>query len=157
MANHRYHGLETGIAMVFNAYGPSMGPIDGGVVSSFIVQALIGKPLTVYGDGIQTRSFCYISDMVDGIPKLLFAEPTNTKGEPEMMENSIHSPVSLGNPYELSVIEITKIVLNLTESKSAIEFKPLPVDAPAFENRILIKPEPFSTGNRKLGLRKACL
>ena len=130
MAYHRYHGLDTRIARIFNTYGPFMRPTDGRVVSNFIVQALTGEPLTVYGDGSQTRSFCYISDMVDGITKLLFAEPNNTQGEPEMMENSIHSPVNLGNPYELSVLEIAKMVLNLTGSKSTIEFKPLPVDDP---------------------------
>jgi dTDP-glucose 4,6-dehydratase len=130
MAYHRHHGLDTRIARIFNTYGPSMRPTDGRVVSNFIVQALMGEPLTVYGDGSQTRSFCYISDMVDGITKLLFAEPNNTQEEPETIENSIHSPVNLGNPFELSVLEIAKMVLNLTGSKSTIEFKPLPVDDP---------------------------
>jgi dTDP-glucose 4,6-dehydratase len=130
MAYHRYHGLDTRIARIFNTYGPSMRPTDGRVVSNFIVQALTGEPLTVYGDGSQTRSFCYISDMVNGITKLLFAESNNTQVEPGMIENSIHSPVNLGNPYELSVLEIAKMVLNLTGSKSTIEFKPLPIDDP---------------------------
>lgn len=130
IAYHRYHGLDTRIARIFNTYGPSMRPTDGRVVSNFIVQALTGEPLTVYGDGSQTRSFCYISDMVEGITKLLFAESNNTQGEPEMMENSIHAPVNLGNPYELSVLEIAEMVLNLTGSRSTIEFKPLPVDDP---------------------------
>jgi nucleoside-diphosphate-sugar epimerase len=122
--------LDTRIARIFNTYGPSMRPTDGRVVSNFIVQALMGEPLTVYGGGSQTRSFCYISDMVDGITKLLFAEQNNTQEQPETIENSIHSPVNLGNPYELSVLEIAKMVLNLTGSKSTIEFKPLPVDDP---------------------------
>ncbi|MER3446259.1 MAG: NAD-dependent dehydratase [Candidatus Dadabacteria bacterium] len=130
MAYHRYHGLDTRIARIFNTYGPSMRPTDGRVVSNFIVQALTGRPLTVYGDGSQTRSFCYISDMVDGITKLLFAESNNTYGEPETIEESIYSPINLGNPQELSVLEIAKMVLNLTESKSTIEFKPLPEDDP---------------------------
>lgn len=130
MAYHRYHGLDTRIARIFNTYGPFMRPTDGRVVSNFIVQALAGEPLTVYGNGSQTRSFCYISDMVDGITRLLFAESNNTEGKQETMENSIHSPVNLGNPYELSVLEIAKMVLNLTGSKSKIEFKPLPVDDP---------------------------
>src|ERR1700758_5349399 len=131
MAYHRYHGLDTRIARVFNTYGPLMRPTDGRVVSNFIVQALKGDPLTVYGDGTQTRSFCYVSDMVDGIIKLLFAEPNDTelKGS-EGWENSIHFPVNLGNPHELSVLEIANMVLNLTGSKSKIEFRPLPVDDP---------------------------
>lgn len=95
MAYHRYHELDTGNAMIFDTYVPSMRPIDGRAVSNFLVQALILEPLTVYGDGSQTRNFCYISDMINEITKFLFAEPTNTQGEPEMMESSIHSPVSL--------------------------------------------------------------
>ncbi len=130
MAYHRHHGLDTRIARIFNTYGPSMRPTDGRVVSNFIVQALSGEPLTVYGDGSQTRSFCYISDMVDGITKLLFAVPNNTQGHLDTTEDSTNTPVNLGNPYELSVLEIANIVLNLTRSKSAIEFKPLPVDDP---------------------------
>lgn len=130
MAYHRYHGLDTRIARIFNTYGPFMRPTDGRVVSNFIVQALTGEPLSVYGDGSQTRSFCYISDMVDGITRLLFAESNNTEGKQETRENSVHFPVNLGNPYELSVLEIAKMVLNLTGSKSKIEFKPLPVDDP---------------------------
>ena len=98
----------------------------------------------------------YISDMVDGITELLFAEPTNTQGEPEIMETSLRSPVNLGNPYQLSVLEIAKMVVNLTGSKSTIEFKPLPVDAPRFESRMLIKPEPYSARYPRLELRKAC-
>jgi dTDP-glucose 4,6-dehydratase len=131
MAYHRYHGLDTRIARVFNTYGPLMRPTDGRVVSNFIVQALKGDPLTVYGDGTQTRSFCYVSDMVDGIIKLLFAEPDNTElRSSESWKNSIHFPVNLGNPHELSVLEIANMVLKLTGSKSEIEFRPLPVDDP---------------------------
>jgi dTDP-glucose 4,6-dehydratase len=131
MAYHRYHGLDTRIARVFNTYGPLMRPTDGRVVSNFIVQALKGLPLAVYGDGTQTRSFCYVSDMVDGIIKLLFAEPDNTElRSSESWKNSIHFPVNLGNPHELSVLEIANMVLKLTGSKSEIEFRPLPVDDP---------------------------
>ncbi|MGH7792253.1 MAG: UDP-glucuronic acid decarboxylase family protein [Thermodesulfobacteriota bacterium] len=131
MAYHRYHGLDTRIVRIFNTYGPLMRPNDGRVVSNFIVQALREEPLTVYGDGKQTRSFCYISDMVDGIVKLLFAEPDTTQPvNSDNFKNSIQFPVNIGNPNELTVIEIAKLVLRLTGSRSNIEFKPLPVDDP---------------------------
>jgi dTDP-glucose 4,6-dehydratase len=131
MAYHRYHGLDTRIVRIFNTYGPLMRPNDGRVVSNFIVQALREEALTVYGDGKQTRSFCYISDMVDGIVKLLFAEPDPTKPvNSNQYRNSIHFPVNVGNPNELTVMEIARMVLRLTGSRSKIEFKPLPVDDP---------------------------
>jgi dTDP-glucose 4,6-dehydratase len=131
MAYHRYHGLDTRIARIFNTYGPLMRPNDGRVVSNFIVQALRGEPLTVYGDGTQTRSFCYVSDMVDGIIRLLFAEPSARElSDSKTWENSIHFPVNLGNPHELSVLDIARMVLRLTGSKSRVEFRPLPVDDP---------------------------
>jgi dTDP-glucose 4,6-dehydratase len=131
MAYHRYHGLDTRIVRIFNTYGPHMRPNDGRVVSNFIVQALRGEPLTVYGDGRQTRSFCYISDMVEGIVRLLFAEPDNTgPGNSSNGQNSIHYPVNIGNPVELTVIDIANMILGLTKSRSKIEFKPLPVDDP---------------------------
>jgi dTDP-glucose 4,6-dehydratase len=130
MAYHRYHGLDTRIARIFNTYGPLMRPNDGRVVSNFIVQALKGEPLTVYGDGSQTRSFCYVSDMVEGIIRLLFAEPDAGLADSDIQEKSIHFPVNLGNPHELSVLDIAKLVLSLTGSRSKIEFKPLPVDDP---------------------------
>jgi len=130
-AYHRYHGLDTRIARVFNTYGPLMRPNDGRVISNFIVQALREESLTVYGDGTQTRSFCYVSDMVDGIIKLLFTE-LNTSGlaDSKTSENSMHFSVNLGNPHELSVLDIAKKVIDLTGSKSKIQFKPLPVDDP---------------------------
>lgn len=148
MAYHRYHGLDTRIARIFNTYGPSMRPTDGRVVSNFIVQALAGQPLTVYGDGNQTRSFCYISDMVDGITKLLFAEPNSAQGE------SIYSPINLGNPYELSVLEIAKMVLNLTGSKSPIEFKPLPVDDPRVRRPNINKARTILGWEPKVGIEE---
>ncbi len=154
MAYHRYHGLDTRIARIFNTYGPFMRPTDGRVVSNFIVQALREEPLTVYGDGSQTRSFCYIADMVDGITKLLFAEPNNTQEESEIMENSIHSPVNLGNPYELSVLEIAEMVLNLTGTKSTIEFKPLPVDDPRVRRPNINKARTILGWEPKVGIEK---
>jgi dTDP-glucose 4,6-dehydratase len=141
MAYHRYHGLDTRIVRIFNTYGPLMRPNDGRVVSNFIVQALQGKPLTVFGDGLQTRSFCYVDDLVTGILALLMVESDKSVGQrtdragflskqaadtPE----SMHDPVNLGNPRELTVMEIAKLVLSLTGSRSEIQHQPLPVDDP---------------------------
>jgi len=120
MAYHRSHGLDTRIVRIFNTYGPRMRPHDGRVVSNFIVQALQGKPLTVYGRGDQTRSFCYVEDEVQGIMKLLLASDTS----------EIHEPVNIGNPYELTVMEIARKVLDLTASRSPIVLEPLPEDDP---------------------------
>src|SRR5437867_5255135 len=120
MAYHRYHGLDTRIVRIFNTYGPRMRPQDGRVVSNFIVQALSGKPLTVFGTGKQTRSFCYVDDEAQGILKLLMAPDT-----PE-----IHDPVNIGNPHELTVLEIARKVLELTGSSSKIAFEQLPEDDP---------------------------
>ena len=116
MAYHRYHGLDTRIVRIFNTYGPRMRPHDGRVVSNFIMQALLGKPLTVYGDGSQTRSFCYVDDLITGIA-LLFE-----RGDAE--------PTNLGNPDEFTVRDLAALVLRLTGSKSAVVERPLPVDDP---------------------------
>jgi dTDP-glucose 4,6-dehydratase len=141
MAYHRYHGVDTRIVRIFNTFGPRMRPNDGRVVSNFIVQALQGKPLTVFGDGSQTRSFCYVEDLVRGISALLMAESNKTvaqrtdraaflwpRGEEEIA--TVHDPVNLGNPHELTVLEIAKLVLKLTNSSSTIQNQPLPVDDP---------------------------
>jgi dTDP-glucose 4,6-dehydratase len=116
MAYHRYHGVDTRIVRIFNTYGPRMRPYDGRVVSNFIVQALNGEPLTVYGTGTQTRSFCYVDDEIDGIYRLFHkgtAEPTN-----------------IGNPDEYTVRELAEMVLELTGSDSSIEYRELPTDDP---------------------------
>jgi len=120
MAYHRYHGVDTRIARIFNTYGPRMRPHDGRVVSNFIVQALKGDPLTVYGKGDQTRSFCYVDDEIDGLIKLLMAPDSE----------AIHSPMNIGNPHESTVHQIAEKVLELTGSKSRIVFEPLPEDDP---------------------------
>ena len=141
MAYHRYHGLDTRIARIFNTYGPRMRPNDGRVVSNFIVQALQGKPLTVFGDGSQTRSFCYVDDLVLGIVALLLAESDKSMAKRTDRASflskrsgpsveTVHDPVNLGNPRELTVIEIARIVLKLTGSSSSIQHQPLPVDDP---------------------------
>lgn len=127
MAYHRYHGVDTRIVRIFNTFGPRMRPNDGRVVSNFIVQALQGKPLTIYGDGSQTRSFCYVDDLVSGIIALLAAEPKTGSGAEE---TGVHEPVNLGNPRELAVLEIAKLVLELTGAGSEMLHHPLPVDDP---------------------------
>lgn len=116
MAYHRSHGLDTRIVRIFNTYGPRMRPSDGRVVSNFIVQALCGDPLTVYGDGSQTRSFCYVSDLIDGIYRLF--------------ERGGADPTNIGNPRECTVRELADVVIELTGSSSEIVYQPLPVDDP---------------------------
>lgn len=141
MAYHRFHGLDTRIVRIFNTYGPRMRVKDGRVVSNFIVQALKGDPLTVYGDGNQTRSFCYVDDLVRGIVALLGASPDPETFDPQYLADvrfgrcegnvqSVHYPVNIGNPAELTVLDIAKRVIGLTNSTSAIEHLPLPVDDP---------------------------
>jgi len=116
MAYHRYHGIDTRIVRIFNTYGPRMRKHDGRVVSNFIVQALRGDSLTIYGDGQQTRSFCYVSDLVEGIFRLF--------------ESDCSEPINVGNPHEFTVRQLAEKVLALTGSRSAIERHPLPVDDP---------------------------
>ena len=116
MAYHRYHGLNTRIVRIFNTYGPRMRLHDGRVVPNFIMQALRGESLTVYGEGKQTRSFQYIDDLVDGIERLLATE--------------YHLPVNIGNPHEMTVLEFAETIIRLTGSKSPIVYKPLPEDDP---------------------------
>lgn len=116
MAYHRIHGLDTKIVRIFNTYGPKMRKNDGRVVPNFINQALENKPLTIYGKGSQTRSFCYVSDLIGGIYKL--------------MNSGINDPVNIGNPDEKTVLEFARKVIELTQSESMIQFNPLPVDDP---------------------------
>jgi dTDP-glucose 4,6-dehydratase len=131
MAYHRYHNVDTRIVRIFNTYGPRMRPNDGRVVSNFIVQAINNQPLTLYGDGSQTRSFCYVSDLVEGIIRVLGYTDLVASNEREWEENlDIHHPVNIGNPGEFTVLELAHTVLGLTNSTSAIEYNPLPVDDP---------------------------
>ncbi len=116
MAYHRYHHLETRIVRIFNTYGPRMRPRDGRVVPAFIQQALAGEPMTVFGDGSQTRSFCYVADLVEGIVRLLASDTSD--------------PVNIGNPQEMTILEFARTIRELTESSSEIEFRELPVDDP---------------------------
>ena len=116
MAYQRFHGLETRIVRIFNTYGPRMRINDGRVVPNFIFQALHGQPLTVYGEGAQTRSFCYVSDLVDGLVRLLHSS------EPD--------PTNIGNPAEMTILQFAQAINDLTGNPSGIVFKPLPVDDP---------------------------
>ncbi|HXH44024.1 MAG TPA: UDP-glucuronic acid decarboxylase family protein [Bradyrhizobium sp.] len=114
----RQHNLRIKVARIFNTYGPGMHPNDGRVVSNFIVQALQGQDITIYGEGDQTRSFCYVDDLVDGLMKLMNSP------------DDITGPINLGNPVEFSILELAKVVIELTNSRSKIDKRPLPQDDP---------------------------
>ena len=116
MAYHRYHGVNTKIVRIFNTYGPRMRPNDGRVVPAFIDQALKHRPITAFGDGRQTRSFCYVSDLIDGIYRLAMSRETG--------------PINIGNPKEMTVLQLAREVIKITGSRSKIVFKPLPEDDP---------------------------
>jgi UDP-glucuronate decarboxylase len=114
---HRQNGVDIRVIRIFNTYGPRMMINDGRVVSNFIVQALRGQPITIYGDGQQTRSFCFVSDLVDGFVRM-------------MAQSETTGPLNLGNPHEFTMLELAELVLKLTGGKSKLEFKPLPADDP---------------------------
>jgi dTDP-glucose 4,6-dehydratase len=116
MAYHRYHGVDTKIVRIFNTYGPRMRLRDGRVVPAFIGQALSDSALTIFGDGSQTRSFCYVSDLIDGIFRL--------------SQSDFHEPVNIGNPREMTIKQFAEEIIRITGTKSGIEYKPLPVDDP---------------------------
>lgn len=142
---HRQYGLDTRIARIFNTFGPRMSVGDGRVVSNFIVQALKDEDITVYGDGSQTRSFCYVDDLIDGLIALFFAE-------------GIHVPINLGNPIQTTMLELASEIIELTNSNSKLIFEPLPSDDPKHREpdiskaRNLLKWEPKVS--RKVGLSK---
>jgi dTDP-glucose 4,6-dehydratase len=144
MAYHRTHKIDTRIVRIFNTFGPRMRLDDGRVLPNFMGQALRGEPLTVYGDGSQTRSFCFVDDLVDGIEKLLFTD--------------FHEPVNLGNPSEVTILEFAKEILALSGSSSKIDYRPLPQDDPKLRRpditraRQLLKWEPRI--DRHEGLRR---
>ena len=116
MAYHRVHGLETRIVRIFNTYGPRMRPNDGRVVPAFIQQALLGEPLTVFGNGSQTRSFCYVDDLIEGIYRLLLSTEVE--------------PVNIGNPHEMTILQFAERIREAVGSASPIDYRPLPVDDP---------------------------
>ena len=115
---HRQHALDIRVARIFNTYGPNMHPNDGRVVSNFIVQALTGSPITIYGEGAQTRSFCYVDDLIDGFIRLMSAE------------GGVTGPINLGNPAEVTILELAELIIELTGSRSSIIRRPLPQDDP---------------------------
>ncbi len=114
----RQHRLSIRVARIFNTYGPNMHPQDGRVVSNFIIQALNNEPITIYGPGSQTRSFCYVDDLVDGLTRLM------------NLEGDLDGPVNLGNPFEVTILELAELILSLTGSRSPLEFRALPQDDP---------------------------
>ena len=131
MAYNRFHDVDTRIVRIFNTYGPRMRPEDGRAIPTFIPQALRGEPITVFGDGKQTRSFCYVSDLIEGIFRLLMSD--------------IHEPVNIGNPDEQTIMDLTKIILRLSNSQSKIVHRPLPMDDPK------IRQPSISTAKKMLG------
>jgi dTDP-glucose 4,6-dehydratase len=116
MAYHRYHGVDTKIVRIFNTYGPRMRPEDGRAIPAFVPQALRGEPITIFGDGSQTRSFCYVDDLIEGIYRLLVS------GE--------HEPVNIGNPHEMTIKQLAENIVDITGSSSEISYKTLPEDDP---------------------------
>jgi UDP-glucuronate decarboxylase len=115
---HRQHKLNIRVARIFNTYGPRMHPNDGRVVSNFVIQALKGEPITVFGDGKQTRAFCYVDDLIEGFIRLMAAP------------NDVSGPINLGNPHEFTIAELAELVIDLTGAKSKVVYRPLPVDDP---------------------------
>jgi dTDP-glucose 4,6-dehydratase len=140
MAYHRYYGVDTRIVRIFNTYGPRLQPTDGRVISNLMMQALLGEDLTVFGDGSQTRSFCYVSDLIDGIIRL------SKSNEP--------LPVNIGNPDEWTILECAKEVLAVTGSKSRIRFAPLPEDDPTRRKPDITKAKELLGWSPKVTLRK---
>lgn len=138
MAYHRFHKLDTRIVRIFNTFGPRMRANDGRVVPTFIGQILKKQSLTVFGDGSQTRSFCYISDLVEGILKI--------------MDSSIHEPINLGNPQEMTILEFAEKLLTLTKSNSKIVFKPLPEDDPKVRRPDITKAKKLFNWQPKIGI-----
>ncbi len=139
-AYHRYHGVNTHLVRIFNTYGPRLDPSDGRVISNFMMQALRGEPLTVYGDGSQTRSFCYCSDMIDGIVRLAKSEE--------------HLPTNIGNPVEFTMLECAREVQALVGSGSGIVFEPLPQDDPKQRQPDITKARTLLGWEPKVALRE---
>ena len=137
---HRYYGVNTHLVRIFNTYGPRLQANDGRVISNFMIQALAAKPITIYGDGLQTRSFCYVSDLIDGIIRL--------------SESSEHTPVNIGNPTEFTMIECARAVLEVTGSRSEIVHKPLPQDDPTRRRPDIAKARTLLGWEPKIALRE---
>jgi dTDP-glucose 4,6-dehydratase len=140
MAYHRSRGVNTHLVRIFNTYGPRLHPSDGRVISNFLMQAMRGEPLTVYGDGQQTRSFCYVDDLIEGILRLSRSEE--------------HLPVNIGNPDEFTILECAEAVLEVTESKSELRFEALPQDDPTRRKPDISKAKQVLGWEPKIGLRE---
>jgi dTDP-glucose 4,6-dehydratase len=140
MAYHRSRGVNTHLARIFNTYGPRLHPVDGRVISNFMMQALRGEPLTIYGDGSQTRSFCYVDDLIEGIVRL--------------GQSDEHMPVNLGNPNEFTILECAREVLAVTGSKSELRFEPLPEDDPTRRRPDITKARKLLGWEPKVELRE---
>lgn len=140
MAYHRYRDVNTHLVRIFNTYGPRLHPSDGRVISNFMMQALRGKPLSVYGDGNQTRSFCYVDDLIEGILRLA--------------RSNEHLPVNIGNPNEFTILECAQAVLEATGSKSELRFEPLPVDDPTRRRPDITKARTLLNWEPKITLKE---
>ncbi len=140
MAYHRHRGVNTHLVRIFNTYGPRLHPSDGRVTSNFIMQALRGEPLTVYGDGQQTRSFCYVSDLIEGILRLSRSEE--------------HMPVNIGNPVEFTILECAQAILDVTQSRSELRFEALPQDDPTRRKPDISKAKALLDWEPKISLRE---
>jgi len=139
---NRQFNLDIKVARIFNTYGPNMALDDGRVVSNFLVQALQNLPITMHGDGLQTRSFCFVSDLVDGLFKLAFSK------------DGIQGPINLGNPKEFTMLQLAELIIELTGSKSKIEFKPLPTDDPKQRRPDILKAQKELSWNPVIELRE---
>ena len=140
MEYHRNCGVDTRIVRIFNTYGPRLNKNDGRVISNFIVQALENKPITIYGDGLQTRSFCYVDDLVDGLIKLMASDFVN--------------PVNLGNPNEITILDIAKVIVRMVGSNSEIEYKDLPSDDPTRRRPDITRAKNILDWEPKIGLEE---
>jgi dTDP-glucose 4,6-dehydratase len=140
MAYHRYKGVDTHLVRIFNTYGPRLHPSDGRVVSNFMMQALRGEQLTVYGDGQQTRSFCFVDDLIEGILRLSRSDE--------------HLPTNIGNPVEFTILECAEAVLEVTGSKSHLRFEPLPQDDPTRRKPDISKAKAILDWEPKISLRE---
>lgn len=143
MAYHREHGINIRIVRIFNTYGPRIRSDDGRVIPTFITQALKGEDLTVFGDGTQTRSFCYVDDLIEGILRL--------------MEVDYQEPINLGNPEEIRIMDLAKLIIELTGSKSKIKFLPLPKDDPKLRRPDIRKAKRYLNWEPKVSLREGLL
>jgi len=143
LAYHRYHGVDTKIVRIFNTYGPRMRLRDGRAVPAFMSQALQNEDVTVFGDGTQTRSFCYVTDLVDGIIRL--------------MESNTNEPVNIGNPHEVTIEEIARTIIKLIGSKSQIVRRPLPVDDPKQRRPDITRARTLLGWEPKVGLEEGLL